>query len=98
MTPNVREPIQVYLTEAERARLDASAGALGVSRSEVLRRGIDALQRPLTGADVPDALTPLVDRKLLTPARSSVRAVPASLPVAPLAEVLAGLELDRSDR
>lgn len=35
----IREPIQVYLTPDERAELDRTAKALGVSRSEVLRRG-----------------------------------------------------------
>ncbi|MBI2404278.1 MAG: ribbon-helix-helix protein, CopG family [Gemmatimonadetes bacterium] len=39
----VREPIQVYLTGAERARLDRLARELGVSRAEVLRRGLDTL-------------------------------------------------------
>lgn len=98
MAAKVREPIQVYLTEAERARLDASAAALGVSRSEVLRRGIDAVQGPATGAEVPEALTPLVDRGLLTPPRSAVHSPPAAHPVTPLADVLAGLDRDRADR
>jgi len=39
----VREPIQVYLDRAERSRLDRLARELGVSRAEVLRRGLDAL-------------------------------------------------------
>ena len=67
----VREPIQVYLTEAERAGLDRLARELGVSRAEVLRRGVAALQAhrarsfhsafdPLVGAyenpDVPSDL------------------------------------------
>lgn len=38
-----REPIQVYLTAAERSWLDALASRDGVSRSEVLRRGIRRL-------------------------------------------------------
>jgi len=36
----VREPIQVYLTAEERAELDRLARAQGISRAEVLRRGI----------------------------------------------------------
>lgn len=42
----VREPIRVYLTPEERAELDRTAAALGVSRSEVLRRGIQAVGNP----------------------------------------------------
>lgn len=42
----VREPIQVYLTPTEREELDRAAGALGVSRSEVLRRGIRTIGMP----------------------------------------------------
>ena len=36
----VREPIQVYLTKVDRALLDRAARASGVSRAEVLRRGL----------------------------------------------------------
>ena len=39
--PNkVREPIQVYLTAEERTELDRLANEEGISRAEVLRRGI----------------------------------------------------------
>jgi hypothetical protein len=41
----VREPIQVYLDGAERSVLDRLARDLAVSRAEVLRRGLDLLQR-----------------------------------------------------
>lgn len=41
----VREPIQVYLDCGERATLDRLARELDVSRAEVLRRGLEALQR-----------------------------------------------------
>ena len=70
----VREPIQVYLTPSERGALDALARELGVSRAEVLRRGIEALagQRarsffsaldPLIGAfSEPDAPPDLAER------------------------------------
>jgi len=72
--PRVREPIQVYLTPAERSTLDRLAQELGVSRAEVLRRGIETLgsQRarsfydafePLLGAcSSPEAPTDLADR------------------------------------
>ena len=36
----VREPVQVYLTRADRALLDQVAQATGLSRAEVLRRGL----------------------------------------------------------
>ena len=38
----VREPLQVYLTADERALLDRVAESHGISRAEVLRRGIRA--------------------------------------------------------
>ena len=36
----VREPLQVYLTTAEREQLDRLAQQAGLSRAEVLRRGL----------------------------------------------------------
>lgn len=36
----VREPIQVYLTIDDRALLDRASAASGLSRAEVLRRGL----------------------------------------------------------
>lgn len=41
----VREPLQVYLAEEERRLLDRLAGDAGVSRAEILRRGILAVAR-----------------------------------------------------
>jgi hypothetical protein len=41
----VREPIQVYLAEEERRLLDRLARESGVSRAEILRRGIAAVAR-----------------------------------------------------
>jgi hypothetical protein len=38
----VREPIQVYLTGDERGVLDRLAEELGVSRAEILRRGLQS--------------------------------------------------------
>ncbi len=39
-TTAVREPIQVYLTAEERKELDRLASDDGISRAEILRRGI----------------------------------------------------------
>ena len=36
----VREPVQVYLTETDRAALDRVASVTGLPRTEVLRRGL----------------------------------------------------------
>jgi hypothetical protein len=36
----VREPVQIYLTKQDRALLDRVAQAAGLSRAEVLRRGL----------------------------------------------------------
>jgi hypothetical protein len=55
----VREPIQVYLDGAERSVLDRLARDLAVSRAEVLRRGLDVLQRQRQ-VSVYDALQPLI--------------------------------------
>ena len=67
----IREPIQVYLTSTERAALDHMARELGVSRAEVLRRGLkvigaqgarsfhsafDALVGAVSSLDTPDDL------------------------------------------
>ena len=39
----VREPVQVYLTRQDRALLDQVAKATGLSRAEVLRRGLRSI-------------------------------------------------------
>jgi Ribbon-helix-helix protein, copG family len=46
----VREPlpVQVYLDPDDRARLERLAEQLETSKSEVLRRGLDALERAVT--------------------------------------------------
>jgi hypothetical protein len=49
--PAVREPIQVYLTAEERGELDRLANVHGISRAEVLRRGIRSFG--LEGSDWP---------------------------------------------
>lgn len=95
MAKRIREPIQVYLTEEERAKLDRLAAEMGVSRSEALRRGVAALA-PTTLATGP--LADLVDEGLATPARLPRGEPPACRPVAPLADLLAELRADRDNR
>ena len=45
----VAEPVQVYLEAAERDRLDRLTERLGTTKSDVLRRGLEALEAQ-TGA------------------------------------------------
>ena len=40
----VGEPAQVYLTESDQARLERLTVQLGASKSDVLRRGLEALE------------------------------------------------------
>lgn len=94
MTRKVREPIQVYLTESERAALDSAAKELGVSRSEALRRGIEAVGTIRGSGPLRD----LVEQGFVTPKSSSATDPPHSAPVAPLAEILSELEEERADR
>jgi hypothetical protein len=49
----VREPLQVYLARDERALLDQLARETGLSRAEVLRRGLRSLAAELQGAASP---------------------------------------------
>jgi hypothetical protein len=46
----VREaaPVQVYLDSTERARLERLADQLALTRSDVVRRGLEALEREVT--------------------------------------------------
>jgi hypothetical protein len=92
----VREPLQVYLSTTERERLDRLAARLGVSRSEVLRRGLEALAQAEQPGD--RALADLVRRGWLTPPLVTGGPVPQGQPVAPLAELLAELDEERADR
>jgi hypothetical protein len=57
----VREPIQVYLTAEERTELDRLAHADGISRAEVLRRGIRSYAWESAAGDSPmlDLITEL---------------------------------------
>ena len=95
MPRRIREPIQVYLTEEERAELDSLAATLGVSRSEVLRRGVAALE-PSAPAVGPLAI--LVTDGLATAARVQGGPLPDARPLAPLADLLKELDADRDDR
>lgn len=94
MTDRVREPIQVYLTAAERSELDQIAREMGVSRSEVLRRGIRSVRR----ASLAGPLAHLDGSGLVSPATIGPGSPPPSAPVAPLADLLDELDEDRADR
>lgn len=94
MARTVREPIQVYLTPEERAELERAAEGLGVSRSEVLRRGIEAVRA--TGYRGP--LSDMAEGRLVTPATAGPGPPPPSAPVARLADLLDELATDRDDR
>ena len=87
----VREPLQVYLTPDERAELDRAARALGVSRSEALRRGI----RALDVSGYRGTLRDLAEGGFLTPAKTGPGEAPPSLPVAPLRALMEELASDR---
>ena len=96
MTRHVREPIQVYLTQAERTELDRAARDLGVSRSEALRRGIAALRRR---AATWGPLADLASEGLVAPPRAEAGGPPPrGAPVAPLSKLLDELRADRKDR
>lgn len=94
MSATVREPIQVYLTSDERQTLDLAARKFGVSRSEVLRRGL----RAVSGSSFEAGLGTLAAEGALTPARAGPGTPPPSRPVAPLRELLAELARDRAER
>lgn len=94
MSGSVREPIQVYLTAEERTQLDRTAQELGVSRSEVLRRGILALRRPRYEGP----LTGLVHDELVTPPTAPPGSPPPFAPVASLAALMDELAAARRDR
>lgn len=93
MARTVREPIQVYLSAEERAELDAAARSIGVSRSEMLRRGIGLAG----GAAYAGPLRDLIDAGYLTPAATGPGAPPPSAPVASLRKILTELEADRGE-
>jgi hypothetical protein len=90
----VREPIQVYLSTAEREKLDRVAKRLGVSRSEVLRRGLEEVAE----RDEDAALAELIRRGSLRPPLIKGGPIPPGRRVAPLDELLRELDEARSDR
>jgi hypothetical protein len=59
-TARVAEPVQVYLDRPYRERLERLAASLGATKSDVLRRGLDALEslsrRPAAAAPETRAL------------------------------------------
>jgi predicted transcriptional regulator len=92
----VREPILVYLSSAERERLDRVARRMGVSRSEVLRRGLDEVAQ----RDSEQARADLVRRGLLKPAEKTYTPIPESerRPIMTLEQLLKDLDEFRADR
>lgn len=52
----VAEPVQVYLEPAARDRLARLTAALDITKSEVMRRGLEALERQLGDPDEHPAL------------------------------------------
>ena len=83
----MRQPIQVYLTPAERGLLDRRAAELGLSRSAVLRQGLRAIA---------DAGSRTASDWFTPPSVAPGAPPPPSLPVAPLEQLLAELKQDRS--
>ena len=66
----VREPVQVYLETPDRALLERAAGASGLSRAEVLRRGLHRFAAELL-ADASPALAFLESAAGVAPAGSA---------------------------
>lgn len=54
--PRVSEPVQVYLHRPDQDRLGRLTERLGTTKSDVLRRGLEALERQLTDPDDHPAL------------------------------------------
>ena len=52
----VREPVQVYLDPADQRRLARITEQLATSKSDALRRGLEALERQLTDPEAHPAL------------------------------------------
>ena len=94
MSRTVREPIQTYLTAAERDDLDRAARELGVSRSEALRRGVRALLR----GQPTGALADLEAEGLVALAAVGPSGPPPSAPVTTLDDLLDELATDRASR
>lgn len=52
----VREPVQVYLDGPDKERLERLTGQLDATKSDVLRRGLQALERQLADPSAHPAL------------------------------------------
>lgn len=91
----VREPIQVYLSTAERERLDQVAKRMGVSRSEVLRRGLEEVAE----REKEERLAELVRRGILKPALHTYTPIPEHerRPIMSFEELMADLDEARAD-
>ena len=63
---SVREPVQVYLTESDRAALDRVATVTGLARAEVLRRGLRRFAAEVLAEESP-ALAFLADASAVVP-------------------------------
>lgn len=94
MAKRVREPIQVYLSPEERAGLDRAAHAMGVSHSEALRRGIQAI----VGTEAAGSVGDLANSGYLTAPTIGPGGAPTSAPVVRLDDLLTELDGDRSER
>jgi Arc/MetJ-type ribon-helix-helix transcriptional regulator len=70
----VAEPVQVYLEPTDRDRLERLAGQLGATKSDVLRRGLAALERHLTDPATHPALRliAIAERETTPPAEYDV--------------------------
>ncbi len=53
----VAEPVQVYLDRADHSLLEQLTGLTGTTKSDVVRRGLGALERELTNPDRHPALS-----------------------------------------
>ncbi len=47
LPPRAREPVQVYMASDDQVRLDRLTDELDTTKSDVLRRGLEALERQL---------------------------------------------------
>lgn len=84
----------MYLTPSERSALDDAARELGLSRSEVLRRGIVLA----AGKQYVGELRELVDSGFITPAAQGPGEPPPAAPVARWRRLSAELDADREGR
>jgi hypothetical protein len=53
----IREPVQVYLAPSERERLERLRTSLDTTKSDVLRKGLEALESQLSNPDHHPALS-----------------------------------------